>query len=57
MTGRSFGKTGTAQFGDGTHSHGWFVGYRGTMAFAVLVVDGGSSKAAVAVSGTFLGAL
>jgi len=55
--GQVFGKTGTAQFGDGTHSHGWFVGYRGTMAFAVLVVDGGSSKAAVAVSGTFLGAL
>ncbi|MEO6089391.1 MAG: penicillin-binding transpeptidase domain-containing protein [Umezawaea sp.] len=55
--GQVFGKTGTAQFGDGTHSHGWFVGYRGTMAFAVLVVDGGSSKAAVAVTGTFLGAL
>jgi cell division protein FtsI/penicillin-binding protein 2 len=55
--GQVFGKTGTAQFGDGTHSHGWFVGYRGTTAFAVLVVDGGSSKAAVAVSGKFLGAL
>ncbi|HWO65585.1 MAG TPA: penicillin-binding transpeptidase domain-containing protein [Umezawaea sp.] len=55
--GQVFGKTGTAQFGDGTGSHGWFVGYRGTVAFAVLVVDGGSSKAAVAVTGTFLGAL
>lgn len=51
------GKTGTAQFGDGTHAHGWFVGYRGTMAFAVLVVDGGSSKAAVGVTATFLGPL
>jgi len=55
--GQVSGKTGTAQFGDGTGAHGWFVGYRGTMAFAVLVVNGGSSKAAVAVSGTFLGAL
>ncbi len=55
--GQVFGKTGTAQFGDGTGSHGWFVGYRGEVAFAVLVVDGGSSKAAVAVTGTFLGAL
>ncbi|MET1071837.1 MAG: penicillin-binding transpeptidase domain-containing protein, partial [Umezawaea sp.] len=51
------GKTGTAQFGDGTHAHGWFVGYRDTMAFAVLVVDGGSSKAAVGVTATFLGPL
>ncbi|HEX6344651.1 penicillin-binding transpeptidase domain-containing protein [Umezawaea sp.] len=55
--GQVFGKTGTAQFGDGTGSHGWFVGYRGTVAFAVLVVDGGSSTAAVAVTGAFLGAL
>ncbi|GAA3857342.1 hypothetical protein GCM10022243_23530 [Saccharothrix violaceirubra] len=49
------GKTGTAQFGDGTHSHGWFVGYQNDLAFAVLVVDGGSSKAAVAVTSRFLG--
>ena len=51
------GKTGTAQFGDGTRSHGWFMGYRGDLAFAVLVVNGGSSKVAVAATGTFLGAL
>jgi hypothetical protein len=51
------GKTGTAQFGDGTRSHGWFVGYRGDLAFSVLVVNGGSSKVAVAATGTFLGAL
>jgi cell division protein FtsI/penicillin-binding protein 2 len=51
------GKTGTAQFGDGTRSHGWFIGYRGDLAFSVLVVDGGSSKAAVAATGTFLAGL
>lgn len=51
------GKTGTAQFGDGTRSHGWFIGYRGDLAFSVLVVDGGSSKVAVAATGTFLGGL
>ncbi|MBA8823283.1 beta-lactamase class D [Saccharopolyspora lacisalsi] len=48
------GKTGTAQFGDGTRSHGWFVGYRGDMAFAVLVTDAGSSERAVAVARSFL---
>jgi cell division protein FtsI/penicillin-binding protein 2 len=52
------GKTGTAEFtNDGTRSHGWFVGYRGDLAFAVLVVDGGSSEPAVAVAGRFLGAV
>jgi cell division protein FtsI/penicillin-binding protein 2 len=48
-----YGKTGTAQFGDGSHSHGWFVGYQGDMAFAFLVVDGGSSLAAVQVTNSF----
>ncbi|WP_158848963.1 penicillin-binding transpeptidase domain-containing protein [Saccharothrix deserti] len=48
------GKTGTAQFGDGTRSHGWFIGYQGDLAFSVLVVEGGSSKVAVAATGTFL---
>jgi hypothetical protein len=48
------GKTGTAQFGDGTRSHGWFVGYRGDLAFAVLVVDAGSSGPAVEAAGRFL---
>lgn len=51
------GKTGTAQFGDGTHSHGWFVGYRGDLAFAVLLTDAGSSGTAVAAATRFLGAL
>ncbi|MFC5289350.1 penicillin-binding transpeptidase domain-containing protein [Actinokineospora guangxiensis] len=48
------GKTGTAQFGDGTRSHGWFVGFRGDLAFAVLVVDGGTSGRAVSATGRFL---
>ncbi|CCH33456.1 penicillin-binding transpeptidase domain-containing protein [Actinosynnema sp. NPDC047251] len=51
------GKTGTAQHGDGTSSHGWFVGYRGDLAFAVLVVDAGTSKVAVSTTANFLGAL
>lgn len=48
------GKTGTAQFGDGTRSHGWFVGYTGDLAFAVLVTDGGTSKPAVEAAQRFL---
>jgi hypothetical protein len=51
------GKTGTAQFGDGTHSHGWFAGYRGDIAFAVLVEDAGSAAPAVDVAGKFLAAI
>ena len=52
------GKTGTAEFtNDGSRAHGWFVGYRGDLAFAVLVVDGGSSEPAVAAAGRFLGAV
>jgi Penicillin binding protein transpeptidase domain/NTF2-like N-terminal transpeptidase domain len=48
------GKTGTAQFGDGTHAHGWFVATAGDLAVAVLVVDGGSSAPAVQAAGRFL---
>ncbi|SDI87342.1 Cell division protein FtsI/penicillin-binding protein 2 [Actinokineospora alba] len=51
------GKTGTAQFGDGTHSHGWFVGYRGDLAFAVLLTDVGQSGTAVQAAARFLGAV
>jgi cell division protein FtsI/penicillin-binding protein 2 len=51
------GKTGTAEFtNDGSGAHGWFVGYRGDLALAVLVVDGGSSEPAVGAAGRFLGA-
>jgi cell division protein FtsI/penicillin-binding protein 2 len=39
-----YGKTGTAQYGPGPNppSHGWFIGYRGDLAFAVLVEGGGT---------------
>lgn len=48
------GKTGTAEFGDNTHSHGWFAGVSGDIAFATLVVGGDTSAPAVAISGDFL---
>lgn len=48
------GKTGTAEFGDNTSSHGWFAGISGDVAFATLVVGGDSSAPAVTVSGDFL---
>ncbi len=48
------GKTGTAEFGDNTHSHGWFAGIAGDIAFATLVVGGDSSAPAVKISGDFL---
>lgn len=46
--GEVFGKTGEAEVEGG--SHAWFVGYRGDLAFATLVVRGGSSDNAVAVT-------
>lgn len=51
------GKTGTAQFGDGTRSHAWFVGYQGDLAFAVLLTEGGASNGAVQAATRFLAAL
>lgn len=52
------GKTGTAETtNDGSRAHGWFVGYRGDVALAVLVVDGGTSEPAVETAGRFLAAL
>ncbi|HEX8866736.1 MAG TPA: penicillin-binding transpeptidase domain-containing protein [Lentzea sp.] len=51
------GKTGTAQFGDGVHSHGWFMGYRGDLAFATLVLSGETSTPAVDVAARFLKAV
>ncbi len=39
------GKTGEAEFPGG--SHAWFAGYRGDLAFASLIVGGGSSEYAV----------
>jgi hypothetical protein len=55
--GEVYGKTGTAEFTDDGRAHGWFMGYRGDVAFAVLVVDGASSAPAVGVAERFLGAL
>ncbi|TNC22682.1 penicillin-binding protein [Amycolatopsis alkalitolerans] len=48
------GKTGTAQFGDGSQANGWFAGYRGDLAFSVLLIGANSSKPAVSASGAFL---
>ncbi|MFI7676585.1 penicillin-binding transpeptidase domain-containing protein [Actinophytocola sp. NPDC049390] len=51
------GKTGTAQYGDGTHAHGWFVGYRGDLAFAVLLTGAEKSSKAVVAATRFLSGL
>ena len=44
-SGQVYGKTGEAEFEGG--SHAWFAGYRGDLAFAALIVGGGSSTYAV----------
>ncbi|MGH3779182.1 MAG: penicillin-binding transpeptidase domain-containing protein [Pseudonocardiaceae bacterium] len=54
--GQLFGKTGTAEDGP-TGANSWFVGFRGDLAFATLVVGAGSSAPALDVSGRFLSAL
>jgi hypothetical protein len=48
------GKTGTAEYIDNTHAHGWFVGIDGDLALAVFVSDAGSSGPAVEAAGRFL---
>ncbi|MFC9896123.1 penicillin-binding transpeptidase domain-containing protein [Nocardia sp. NPDC127579] len=53
--GEVYGKTGEAEAGGGSHS--WFVGYRGDLAFATLLVQGGSSDNAVAVTREMMAAL
>jgi cell division protein FtsI/penicillin-binding protein 2 len=50
------GKTGTAQFDNANpgRTHSWFIGFRGDVAFAVFVQDGGlSTAAAVPLAGQF----
>jgi hypothetical protein len=44
------GKTGTAEFGTGAKppTHAWFIGYRGDLAFAVIIEGGGTGGAAAA---------
>lgn len=54
--GEVFGKTGTAE-DTAAGAHGWFVGFRGDLAFATLVVGAESSGPAVDVSRSFLSAL
>jgi transpeptidase family protein/MecA-like transpeptidase family protein len=52
-----FGKTGTAEFGTSQNprSHAWFVGYRGDLAFAVLVEGGGvGADASAPIANAFL---
>jgi Penicillin binding protein transpeptidase domain/NTF2-like N-terminal transpeptidase domain len=52
-----FGKTGTAEFGSSQNprSHAWFVGYRGDLAFAVLVEGGGvGADASAPIANAFL---
>jgi cell division protein FtsI/penicillin-binding protein 2 len=56
----TFGKTGTAEFGTASppQTHAWFIGFRGDLAFAVLVVGGGIGGAVAApVAAKFLDAL
>ncbi len=50
------GKTGTAEYGDNTHAHGWFVGIDASadLAFAVFIADAGSSAPAVEAAGRML---
>jgi cell division protein FtsI/penicillin-binding protein 2 len=51
------GKTGTAEFGSGNPppTHAWFTGYRGDLAFAVVVEGGGFGGAVAApLAGRFL---
>ncbi|MET0900246.1 MAG: penicillin-binding transpeptidase domain-containing protein, partial [Mycobacterium sp.] len=54
-TGVIYGKTGEAEFAGGSHS--WFAGYRGDMAFASLIVGGGSSEWAVRMTKQMLDSL
>ncbi|MGW0228717.1 penicillin-binding transpeptidase domain-containing protein [Actinopolymorpha singaporensis] len=52
-----YAKTGTAEYGsdDPPRTHAWMIGYRGDIAFAVLVEDGGAGgKDAGPVARTFL---
>ena len=52
-----YGKTGTAEYGSGLNppSHAWFIGYRGNLAFAVLVEGGGvGADASAPIANAFL---
>lgn len=54
------GKTGTAEYGSGKEppAHSWFIGYKGDIAFAVIVEGGGAGAAVAApVAASFLAGL
>lgn len=53
--GKIFGKTGEAEINQG--SHAWFTGYRDDIAFATLIVLGGGSESAVAITDRFFSRL
>jgi beta-lactamase class D len=55
-SGQVYGKTGTAQFGSGDEAHGWFVGYRGDLAFVVFLEGANDSHPAVTLGAQFLAA-
>jgi cell division protein FtsI/penicillin-binding protein 2 len=55
----TIGKTGTAEFGTSNppQTHAWFIGSRGDLAFAVIIVGGGvGGTVAAPVAATFLNA-
>jgi hypothetical protein len=54
-SGEVYGKTGEAEFPGGSHS--WFAGYRGDLAFAALIVGGGSSEYAVRMTKVMIDSL
>jgi cell division protein FtsI/penicillin-binding protein 2 len=51
-----YGKTGTAEYDDDpAHTHAWFVGWQGDIAFAVFIENGGdSTKSSVPLTERFL---
>jgi cell division protein FtsI/penicillin-binding protein 2 len=56
----TFSKTGTAEFGSGNppETHAWFIGYRGNLAFAVIVEGGGvGGRVAAPIAAKFLNAV
>jgi hypothetical protein len=49
------GKTGTAEYDSAGHTHAWFIGYRGDLAFAVFVERGGEGgRVAAPLAARFL---
>ena len=55
--GEVYAKTGTADFIDPKgidRAHAWTVGYRGDLAFSILIVAGGSSVKTTSIADEFL---